>query len=96
MKVDLKKLKIEFLSYLKSERGFSEYTLKSYNNDIGLFIDYCSKIFSSYSIDLDCITTNTIRGFISNDKERIYMPTKKLYSQKTVNRRLASIRSFFK
>ena len=96
MKVDLKKLKIEFLSYLKSERGFSEHTLKSYNHDIGLFIDYCSKIFSSYSIDLDCITTNTIRGFISNEKERIYMPTKKRYSQKTVNRRLASIRSFFK
>ena len=46
MKVDLNNLKNEFLSYIKSERGFSEHTLKSYNNDIGLFIDYCSKIFS--------------------------------------------------
>ena len=96
MKVDLKKIKIEFISYLKNERGLSDYTLKSYQNDVGLFIDYCAKISSSYIIDLDSIKTNTIRGFISKEKERVYMPTKKSYSENTVNRRLASIKSFFK
>jgi len=99
MKVDLKNLKNEFLSYIKSERGFSEHTLKSYNNDVGLFIEYCSKIFSGYIVDLDCIEPNTIRGFISSEKEKFYKSKKKIkksYSPKTVNRRLASIKSFFK
>ena len=98
MKVDLKKLKIEFLSYLKGERGFSEHTIKSYDNDIGLFIDYCSTSFSGYSIDLDWIKTNTIRGFIASEKERVYMSKniKRSYSMETIKRRLASIKSFFK
>ena len=76
MKVDLKKIKIEFLSYLKSERGFSEHTIKSYNNDIGVFIDYCSTIFSGYNINLDLINTNTIREFIVNEMDKTYISKK--------------------
>ena len=56
MKVDLKNIKTEFLSYLKSERGFSGHTLESYSNDIGVFIDYCSTIFLTDNIDLDSIS----------------------------------------
>ena len=98
MKVDLKNLKTEFLFYLKSERGFSEHTLKSYNNDIGLFVDYCSAKFSGHNIDLDWIKTNTIRGFIASEKEKVYISKniKKPYNQKTIARRLSSIKSFFK
>lgn len=98
MRVDLKKIKFEFLSYLKSERGFSKHTIKSYHNDIGLFIDYCKTVFSSYSIELDWIKTNTIRGFIASEKEKVYISknTKRPYSQKTIARRIASIKSFFK
>ena len=98
MKVDLKKIKTDFLSYLKSERGFSKYTMESYDNDIGLFIDYCSTIFQGYTIDLNVIKTNIIRGFIDDEKKKVYISKKikKSYSSKTIARRLASIKSFFK
>ena len=97
MKVDLKNIKTEFLSYLKSERGFSDHTLESYSNDIGVFIDYCSTIFSGYTIDLDLIDTNTIRRFIGSEMEKVYITKKekKSYHTKTIARRLAAIKSLF-
>ena len=97
MKVDLKNIKTEFLSYLKSERGFSDHTLESYSNDIGVFIDYCSTIFSGYTIDLDLIDTNTIRRFIGSEMEKVYITKKekKPYHTKTIARRLAAIKSLF-
>ena len=97
MKVDLKNIKTEFLSYLKSERGFSGHTLESYSNDIGVFIDYCSTIFSGYTIDLDLIDTNTIRRFIGSEMEKVYITKKekKSYHTKTIARRLAAIKSLF-
>ena len=98
MKVDLKNIKTEFLSYLKSERGFSGHTLESYSNDIGVFIDYCSTIFSGYTIDLDLIDTNTIRRFIGSEMEKVYITKKekRSYRSKTIARRLAAIKSLFK
>ena len=97
MKVDLKNIKTEFLSYLKSERGFSGHTLESYSNDIGVFIDYCSTIFSGYTIDLDLIDTNTIRRFIGSEMEKVYITKKekRSYHTKTIARRLAAIKSLF-
>ena len=97
MKVDLKNIKTEFLSYLKNERGFSGHTLESYSNDIGVFIDYCSTIFSGYTIDLDLIDTNTIRRFIGNEMEKVYITKKekRSYHSKTIARRLAAIKSLF-
>ena len=97
MKVDLKNIKTEFLSYLKSERGFSGHTLESYSNDIGVFIDYCSTIFSGYTIDLDLIDTNTIRRFIGSEMEKVYITKKekRSYHSKTIARRLAAIKSLF-
>ena len=89
MKVDLKKLKIEFLSYLKSERGFSEHTIKSYSNDISIFIDFCSTLFPSNNIDLEVIEPKTISHFKGKEIE-------KKYSSKTINRRMSAIKSFFK
>ena len=97
MKVDLKNIKTEFLSYLKSERGFSDHTLESYSNDICVFIDYCSTIFSGYTIDLDLIDTNTIRRFIGSEMEKVYITKKeeRSYHSKTIARRLAAIKSLF-
>ena len=97
MKVDLKNIKTEFLSYLKSERGFSGHTLESYSNDIGVFIDYCSTIFSGYTIDLDLIDTNIIRRFIGSEMEKVYITKKekRSYHSKTIARRLAVIKSLF-
>ena len=89
MKVDLKKLKIEFLSYLKRERGFSEHTIKSYSNDISIFIDYCLTLFLSNNIDLEVIDSKTISHFKGKEVE-------KKYSSKTINRRMSAIKSFFK
>ena len=88
MKVDLKNIKTEFLSYLKSERGYSEYTIKSYNNDISIFIDYCSTIFPNDNIDLEVIDAKTLNHFKGKEIE-------KKYSSKTINRRISAIKSFF-
>ena len=63
-----------------------------------MFIDYCSTIFQGYTIDLNVIKTNIIRGFIDDEKKKVYISKKikKTYSSKTIARRLASIKSFFK
>ena len=42
MKTDFEKIKKEFLDYLIKEKGFSSFTIKSYDNDLNTFFDYCA------------------------------------------------------
>ena len=50
MKVKMEDLQKEFLSYLKNERGFSDHTIKSYDNDLKIFVEYCSSFFQQEKI----------------------------------------------
>ena len=50
MKNELKNLQSEFLSYLKDERGFSPNTIKSYENDLKIFVEFCSSFFQQKKI----------------------------------------------
>ena len=89
MKHELKILQKEFLSYLKMERGFSDYTIKSYGNDLNIFADYCSYKFPNEHSSVDLIDTKTLNHFKGREME-------KGFSAKTINRRMSSIKSFFK
>jgi len=89
MKHELKNLQSEFLSYLKNERGLSEHTIKSYGNDLNIFAEYCSYIFPNKHSSVDLIDTKTLKHFKGREME-------KGFSAKTINRRMSSIKSFFK
>lgn len=77
----------EFLEYLRVERGASEYTLKSYGEDLSQFHQYLDD--SGREQQVKDITTLQIRGYVS------YLHHER-YSRSTVARRLACIRSFFR
>ena len=89
MKTELIKLKNDFLSYLKNERGLSENTIKSYNNDLKIFIKYCSSVFQNEIFNEKLIDNRTIKYFLSSEKE-------KGYKIKTTKRRISAIKSFFR
>jgi integrase/recombinase XerC len=77
-----------FLDYLRVERNSSEYTSKSYREDLTdvevFFIEQ-----QGVAPPPDCVTTLDLRGYLSSLHERGLAHT-------TIARRLASLRSFFK
>ena len=88
MQNKLLSLQSNFLSYLKNERGFSNHTIKSYSNDLNIFIEYCLSTFSD-DFDIDLIDNKTLNRFKGGQME-------KGFSSNTINRRMSSIKSFFR
>ncbi|MAP70909.1 MAG: tyrosine recombinase [Candidatus Marinimicrobia bacterium] len=74
-----------FYNYLKKERGFSYHTITAYRNDLGRFITSLPKSL----LELSQIDREMIYDFLSDEFD-------KDYKAKTIARRLASIKSFFK
>ena len=76
---------ISFMDYLEKEKGFSIHTIKAYRNDIEKF-----KLFLSMrTLDIKNVSKNEIRDFLADEYE-------KGLSKKTIARRLASIKSFYR
>lgn len=75
-----------FLMYLETERGYSPHTVSAYQNDLTQFLQFLEqeKIFS-----LDQVNKSTLRSFLGNSLQEGY-------SKKTVARKVASLRSFFR
>jgi site-specific recombinase XerD len=98
MKTKFQTLIIEFLDYLESEKGFSEHTIQSYKLDLKVFFDYCTDLDSKLELNLNKIKPVTIIGFLSNEMGKTNVSKKgaKPYSEKTIARRLASIKALFK
>ena len=69
-----------FLKYLEKEKNYSIHTVKAYRNDIDKFLVFLSKT----STDIKDISKNEIRNFIFKQN---------MDSNKTIARRLASIKS---
>ena len=88
MKVELKKLQSEFSSYLKNERGFSHNTIKSYDNDLKSFVEYCFLILQRKNLHIKLVDNKVIKSFIAKEKE-------KGFKEKTINRKISSLKSFF-
>ena len=98
MKTDYNKLKKEFLDYLKKERGFSDYTVQSYNIDIKIFFDFCRKLDVYFGPYLEKVKPLTIRNFLADEMAKIQSSRNgsKPLSEKTIARRLASVKALFR
>jgi len=75
----------DYLSYLGAVRGLSARTLQAYGDDLGMFASYCD----NHGIDPEKADTHQVRGFIADlSFERA--------SAASVNRRLSSVRGFYR
>jgi integrase/recombinase XerC len=76
-----------FLNYLKFEKRFSEHTIVSYQTDLTAFFDY---LHISYGqLQLPEITHSYIRSWLASLKDANM-------TAKTINRKISTLRSFFK
>ena len=76
-----------FLITLEKERNFSSHTIKAYKNDLNRFNLFLQQEINN--IELKEINRNDIRKFLADEYENGY-------TSKTVARRLATLKSFFK
>ena len=76
-----------FLITLEKERNFSLHTIKAYKNDLTRFNQFLNQ--GTNRIKFKEINRNDIRRFLADEYENEY-------TSKTVARRLATIKSFFK
>ena len=75
-----------FLDYLKTEKRYSEHTLKSYHKDLVQFLEFS---LIETRDDLIEVRPINIRGWIVDLMENDF-------SARTVNRKLSTLRTFFK
>ena len=78
-----------FLQYLQKELFYSKHTISAYKNDLGVFARFLGNYDSNIGKDINNIDHNTIRHFLGREFELER-------SSKTIARRLASLKSFFK
>ncbi len=76
-----------FLDYLKFEKRYSQHTLISYENDLAQFFAYLASQFESPPVEE--ITALYIRSWLAELKEEGI-------SSKTINRKISTLKSFFK
>jgi len=75
----------EYLSYLETVRGLSPKTLEAYGNDLSIFANYCN----NHGIELLKASTLQIQSFIADLSFENQSGT-------SVNRRLSSVRGFYR
>ena len=80
----------DFYNYLKKEKSYSNHTIKAYKNDLTRFLVFLPKNISGF----DKVNRESIRGFLESEMDRKDVKTP--ISNKTIARRLASIKSLFK
>ena len=76
-----------FLDYLKFEKRYSQHTLLSYQNDLEQFFAFLSSQYDAPA--LENITALYVRSWLAEMKEEGL-------SSKTINRKISSLKSFFK
>ena len=76
-----------FLEYLKFEKRYSQHTIRSYQDDLTFFFDYLVITFGEIAVPE--IKSTFIRSWLAKQKEEGA-------SSKTLNRRISTLRSFFK
>jgi len=76
-----------FVDYLKYEKRYSQHTIRSYNDDLVQFFDWLELQYGSP--ELKAISYNFIRSWLAALKERDQ-------TSKTINRKISSLKSFFK
>jgi integrase/recombinase XerC len=76
-----------FLDYLKFEKRYSQHTIRSYQDDLLFFFDFLNSTFGEVSVPE--IKSTFVRSWLAKQKEEGN-------SSKTLNRRISTLRSFFK
>ncbi|MEO6904849.1 MAG: tyrosine-type recombinase/integrase [Ginsengibacter sp.] len=77
----------DFLNYLTFQKRYSENTIISYQNDLNAFFEF---IFLEYEINyVKEISSPIIRTWLASLKEN-------KFSSKSINRKISSLKSFFK
>ena len=75
----------EYLDALRYERGLSEHTLRGYSNDLQAFLRWCAR----RDVAPLAATHRQLRAYLAEmDAAR--------YTRKTINRRLSSLRGFYR
>jgi len=82
-----KELIRDFLSYLKNEKGFSENTVSSYEDDLNQFWEFMRDGLGIKELEL--VSRNHIREFVA-----VLLRTG--FSKRSVERKLSCLRTFFK
>ena len=78
----------DFLHYLRYERGYSDYTIRSYKKDLEQFMAFIKEYSTSLSFPGD-VDSDLVRNWIVKLMDDGF-------SSSTVNRKLSSLKSFFK
>jgi len=86
--MDINKVTLEFYEYLISEKNCSPLTVDAYTRDMNLFTH--ALYLNNPNIDVENITTPMIRKYIN------FMKDTQNYKATTINRKINSLRSFFK
>lgn len=77
----------QFIDYLKFEKRYSAHTVRSYNDDLIQFFVFVNEDFGS--VDINEITSPVVRSWLASLKEANL-------TARTINRKLSSLKSFFK
>ena len=81
-------LKNKFITYLSSEKRFSEHTVKSYTTDLNQFTSFLADEFQ-ITDDIDEVRFQIIRTWIASLLEKGVNP-------RSVNRKISTLKSYFK
>jgi len=76
-----------FLQYLRYERNYSAHTVLSYQKDIEQFTEYVTELTGTF--DPEVVDASLVRQWLVFLMEEGYLP-------RSVNRKLSSLKSFFK
>lgn len=80
-------LKDSFLKYLRFERNYSPHTVAAYGKDISEFEEYFAGI--DEGLDICAVDADVVRGWMLSLMEQRYTAT-------SVNRKLSSLRTFYR
>ena len=80
---------LRYLRYLRVERNFSDYTVKSYGEDLEAWLEYEKAVHHGTCPRPDHVDAPELRGYVLAMSEAEYART-------TISRRLAALRGFYK
>ncbi len=76
----------EYLEYLKYQKNYSDYTIESYKNDIVEYLNYLNR----ESLNFKKVEYSDIRFYL------MYLKDEKKDDNSSINRKLSSLRGFYK
>lgn len=82
----MKEKVLEFLEYLKNNRGYSENTVKSYEDDLNQFVTFLTE---NGIDDFQKVKRNDVRNFIT------FLIESKI-SKRSITRKISTLKTFFK